>query len=130
MKTKILIVVLLALTACKKDDNPAPVKPPPVQETPKTDYYVQVTAVREDAKTIAIPLFAYFTDKEYQLGQKKDANWPATKYPVEVFEDSIDLYLLGWPEVDYAMNIYYQDSLLITDTLNKINRKDIVKWRL
>lgn len=128
MKTKLLLIVLLALTACKDDETPTPEPVKPV--VPTTDYYVQVTATKIEHATMTIPRFAYFTDKEYIITWHKDTAWPATKTNVEYFKDSIELYVAGEFLNEYALNIYYKDSLLATDTVDNHNFKKRVKWRL
>lgn len=130
MKTKLLLIVLLAFAACK-EETPTPDKPNPVNPvTPSTDYYVQVTSINPEHATIKIPRFAYFTDKEYVIESRKDTAWPASKINVQVFKDSIDLYLAGAFVNNYALNIYYKDSLLVSDTIGDLNYRDHVKWRL
>lgn len=123
--------MILAFVACKDDETPTPEKPGPViPVTPKTDYYVQVTSIKPEHYSIEIPMFAYYTDKEYTVKSRRDTVWPANRINVEFFKDSIDLYLTGAFINSWALNIYYKDSLLVSDTMDATNFRDHVKWRL
>jgi hypothetical protein len=129
MKTKLtLLTALFALliASCKDEETPAP--QPDVRQP--SEYFVQVNPT-EESQAGFVPIFQYATDSAYRHGGGTATAYPYPKVPVYGFKDSIELRILSGISTTYALNIYFKDSLLVTDTFYQNQTRPIlIKWRL
>lgn len=121
MKTKLILAILL-LAGCKKEETPTP-----QPETPVVVYYIELTP-EDEFKNHPLPIVKYTTDSTYSLSQGRA--WPVVKkWAVKRFADSIEIEVPGTIYGDMTVSFIRGDSVLTSDIFNKDNQKTKrLKW--